>query len=188
MIPTLGYAASDATSPLAPYRFDRRDPGPRDVRIRIQFCGVCHSDLHYVRGEWGDVPYPAVPGHEIVGRVVAVGDAVTRHHVRIRAKKLRYMLEPFGAVGAGARFRRMLDELKTLQDALGALNDERVARETLEAFAREALRDGADDPAPLFAAGLVAGERHADHDALIAEAQAARDRLKDVEPFWSTSD
>jgi uncharacterized zinc-type alcohol dehydrogenase-like protein len=81
MIPTLGYAAPDAASSLAPFRFDRRDPGPRDVRIQILFCGVCHSDLHYVRGEWGEVPYPAVPGHEIVGRVVAVGDEVTRHAV-----------------------------------------------------------------------------------------------------------
>ena len=73
MIPTLGFAAPDSRSPLAPWGFERRDPGARDVRIQILFCGVCHSDLHFVRGEWGPVPYPAIPGHEIVGRVLGVG-------------------------------------------------------------------------------------------------------------------
>jgi alcohol dehydrogenase (NADP+) len=77
MIPALGYAAHDATSPLAPWRFERRDPGARDVRIQILYCGVCHSDLHTVRGEWGAIAYPQIPGHEIIGRVVSVGDAVT---------------------------------------------------------------------------------------------------------------
>jgi uncharacterized zinc-type alcohol dehydrogenase-like protein len=79
MIPTVGYAASSGTAPLAPWRFERRDPGPRDVRIAIDYCGVCHSDLHTVRGEWGDAHWPAVPGHEIVGRVTAVGAEVTGH-------------------------------------------------------------------------------------------------------------
>ena len=77
MIPALGYAAHDATAPLAPWRFDRRDPGARDVQLQILYCGVCHSDLHTVRGEWGPITYPQVPGHEIIGRVTAVGDAVT---------------------------------------------------------------------------------------------------------------
>ena len=81
MIPTLGYAASSPTSPLAPWRFDRRDPGARDVQIEILFCGICHSDLHTVRGEWGPISYPQVPGHEIVGRVVSVGHDVTRYRV-----------------------------------------------------------------------------------------------------------
>ena len=79
MIPTLGYAAHDNSSPMAPWRFERRDPGPTDVRIEILFCGVCHSDLHFVRGEWGAIKYPQVPGHEIVGRVVTVGDRVTKY-------------------------------------------------------------------------------------------------------------
>ena len=79
MIPTLGYAASSPTSPLAPWRFDRRDPGARDVQIEILFCGICHSDLHTVRGEWGPITYPQVPGHEIVGRVVGVGHDVSRY-------------------------------------------------------------------------------------------------------------
>jgi alcohol dehydrogenase (NADP+) len=78
-IRSLGYAAHDATSPLALFPFDRRSPGPRDVAIEILYCGVCHSDLHTVRSEWSDwnrTIYPVVPGHEIVGRVVQVGDQV----------------------------------------------------------------------------------------------------------------
>jgi uncharacterized zinc-type alcohol dehydrogenase-like protein len=73
MIPATGYAAHDATLPLRPWSFERRDVGPRDVRIDITHCGICHSDLHTVRGEWGGIEYPQVPGHEIVGRVAAVG-------------------------------------------------------------------------------------------------------------------
>jgi uncharacterized zinc-type alcohol dehydrogenase-like protein len=62
---------------LVPYEFDRRTPGARDVQIDILFCGVCHSDLHTARNEWGATVYPAIPGHEIVGLVRHVGDAVT---------------------------------------------------------------------------------------------------------------
>jgi alcohol dehydrogenase (NADP+) len=80
MTKTNAYAAYSATTPLAPYSFDRRDPGPRDVQIEILFCGVCHSDLHTVRSEWEGTVYPMVPGHEIVGRV-SRGDAeVTESH------------------------------------------------------------------------------------------------------------
>ena len=77
MFACTGYAARSAETPLAPFSFERRDPGPTDVRIEILYCGICHSDIHTVRGEWGAATYPVVPGHEIVGRVVAVGDAVT---------------------------------------------------------------------------------------------------------------
>jgi uncharacterized zinc-type alcohol dehydrogenase-like protein len=73
-----GYAAHDATSPLAPFTFTRRDPGPNDVVIEIAFCGICHSDIHQVRDEWDNAIYPMVPGHEIVGRVTATGSAVTK--------------------------------------------------------------------------------------------------------------
>ncbi len=73
-----GYAAQSATSPLGPFRLDRREPGPRDVEIDIQYCGVCHSDLHMARNEWAMAVYPVVPGHEIVGRVSRVGGSVTR--------------------------------------------------------------------------------------------------------------
>lgn len=72
------YSASSSTSPLTLSTISRREPNAHDVQIEILFCGICHSDLHSVRGEWGDVAYPLVPGHEIVGRVTKVGSAVTR--------------------------------------------------------------------------------------------------------------
>ncbi|WP_157272071.1 NAD(P)-dependent alcohol dehydrogenase [Azohydromonas aeria] len=81
MIPTRGYAAVSATSPLRLFGFERRDPGPRDVQIEILYCGVCHSDLHTARNEWQNTVYPSVPGHEIVGRVTAVGGEVKRFKV-----------------------------------------------------------------------------------------------------------
>src|SRR2546423_6515392 len=80
MYSTKGYAARSKTSPLAPFSFKRRDPGPTDIQIDILFCGVCHSDLHTVRGEWSGTTYPCVPGHEIVGRVVKVGRDVKKFH------------------------------------------------------------------------------------------------------------
>ncbi len=73
---SLGYAAQSASAPLAPFSFERREPGPRDVQIEILFCGVCHSDLHTARNEWQNTIYPVVPGHEIVGRVTRVGAEV----------------------------------------------------------------------------------------------------------------
>ena len=73
MLETKGYAASAAHAPLTPFDFQRRDVGPHDVRIEILFCGVCHSDVHQVRNEWGGSIFPMVPGHEIVGRVTEVG-------------------------------------------------------------------------------------------------------------------
>ena len=81
MIDVKGYAAHDSHSSLTPFQFERRDVGPRDVQFDILYCGVCHSDLHQVRGEWGNSVYPMVPGHEIVGRVTAVGPEVTKFSV-----------------------------------------------------------------------------------------------------------
>lgn len=75
---TQAYAAQSPTTPLALTTIERREPGPKDVAIDILFCGVCHSDLHTARGEWPGVMYPCVPGHEIVGRVSAVGRDVTK--------------------------------------------------------------------------------------------------------------
>jgi uncharacterized zinc-type alcohol dehydrogenase-like protein len=74
---TQAYGAYAADKPLEPIAIERREPGPRDVRIEIAFCGVCHSDLHTVRSEWGGTLYPCVPGHEIVGHVGAVGSEVS---------------------------------------------------------------------------------------------------------------
>jgi uncharacterized zinc-type alcohol dehydrogenase-like protein len=81
MLATKAYAAFDNKSPLGPHAIERRDPGAHDVQIAIDFCGVCHSDLHQVRDEWSGSTYPMVPGHEIVGHVVSVGSAVTKHKV-----------------------------------------------------------------------------------------------------------
>jgi uncharacterized zinc-type alcohol dehydrogenase-like protein len=82
MFETKAYAAQSSTSALGPFSFNRRDPGPSDVQIDIQYCGVCHSDLHTARNEWeGFLPtvYPAVPGHEIVGRVAKAGKDVRKY-------------------------------------------------------------------------------------------------------------
>ena len=78
---TKGYAAQSKTSPIAPWEFDRREVGPSDVQVEIAYCGVCHSDLHQARDEWGGSVFPMVPGHEIVGRVKAVGADVTKFKV-----------------------------------------------------------------------------------------------------------
>ena len=75
---TYAYAARSATAPLTPFSFERRTPGANDVAIDILYCGVCHSDLHTARGEWPGTIYPCVPGHEIVGRVTAVGTGVSK--------------------------------------------------------------------------------------------------------------
>ncbi|MEN0106599.1 MAG: NAD(P)-dependent alcohol dehydrogenase, partial [Pseudomonas sp.] len=78
---TIGYAAQTAQSPLAPFKFERRALRPNDVAMEILYCGVCHSDLHQARDDWGFSTFPIVPGHEIVGRVTAVGSAVKRYAV-----------------------------------------------------------------------------------------------------------
>ena len=76
-----GYAAHSHTDPLVPYEFERRAVGPDDVRIEILYSGICHSDLHQARDDWGGSIYPMVPGHEIIGRVTEVGSNVTRFKV-----------------------------------------------------------------------------------------------------------
>lgn len=78
MIKAIGYAAQNATAPLKSIEFDRHEPGAQDVQIDILYCGVCHSDLHQVRDEWHNTVYPCLPGHEIVGRVMKIGQQVTK--------------------------------------------------------------------------------------------------------------
>lgn len=80
-MPTRAFAAQSATTPLGPFTINRREPLPTDVEIEILFCGVCHSDLHFARNEWGMTQYPLVPGHEILGRVSRIGGKVTRFKV-----------------------------------------------------------------------------------------------------------
>lgn len=81
MPPIRGYATKGPTSKLEPFAFERREPGPHDVLIEILYCGICHSDIHQARDEWGGAMFPMVPGHEIVGRVTRVGSEVTRFTV-----------------------------------------------------------------------------------------------------------
>ncbi len=81
MAKTKGYAASAAKAPLAPFTFERREPGEHDVVIDIKYCGICHSDIHQARDEWGGATFPMVPGHEIAGVVSAVGPKVTKYKV-----------------------------------------------------------------------------------------------------------
>lgn len=77
----LGYATHSATSKIEPFQFERRDLRPNDVEIDILYCGVCHSDIHQARNDWGNSLYPMVPGHEIVGNVLSVGPDVTQFKV-----------------------------------------------------------------------------------------------------------
>jgi uncharacterized zinc-type alcohol dehydrogenase-like protein len=81
MTATSCYAAQSATSKLAPFEITRREVGPKDVQIAIEFCGVCHTDIHYTKNDWGKSNYPMVPGHEIVGKVTALGAEVS--HLKI---------------------------------------------------------------------------------------------------------
>lgn len=78
---TVGYAARSETTPLRPYDFERRDLRPNDVAMEVLYCGVCHSDLHQARNDWGWSRYPLVPGHEIIGRVTAVGNEVKHYAI-----------------------------------------------------------------------------------------------------------
>ena len=81
MIPAKGYAAKAPKAPLTPFTFERRDPKELDVAIDIKFCGICHSDIHQARDEWGGSIFPMVPGHEIAGIVTQVGSKVTKYKV-----------------------------------------------------------------------------------------------------------
>src|ERR1044072_496434 len=76
-----GYAATDASQPLTPFTFERREPNDDDVVIAVQYCSVCHSDIHQARNEWGNSIFPMVPGHEVAGVVSAVGSKVTKFKV-----------------------------------------------------------------------------------------------------------
>jgi uncharacterized zinc-type alcohol dehydrogenase-like protein len=75
------FAAQDAESTLGPWNLERRAPGPKDIQIEILYCGVCHSDLHQIRNEWGNSIFPMVPGHEIVGRISKIGSEVKKFKV-----------------------------------------------------------------------------------------------------------
>src|ERR1700751_4778754 len=80
-----GYAAYDKKSPLVPFSFERRDPGPNDIAVEIAYSGICHSDIHQARDERGNAIYPMAPGHEIVGHVTKAGSAVKKFKVGARS-------------------------------------------------------------------------------------------------------
>ena len=81
MIKAIGYAAKHSFSRLRPFEFERQEAGPNEIEIEVQYCGVCHSDIHQVKNDWSNTVYPCVPGHEVVGRVTKAGPGVTRHAV-----------------------------------------------------------------------------------------------------------
>jgi len=129
-IPSRGWAATDARSPLAPFAFERRSPGPKDVHLDILYCGVCHSDLHQVRDEWGGSRFPMVPGHEIVGRVRRVGGQVTR-----------FKVGDLAAVGC------MVDSCRTCPDC----------REGVEQFCQKTLTFTYNSPDPILGGSTYGG-------------------------------
>lgn len=96
---TSGYAAQSAGAPLAPYAFARRELRPNDIAMEI-YCGICHTDLHQARNDWGWSIYPIVPGHEIVGRVIEVGSQVTRYRKEVIACRRNQPSIPPGSVPA----------------------------------------------------------------------------------------
>src|SRR5438270_10909416 len=112
MFATKGYATHGADQPLKPFSFERRDPTPRDVQIEILFCGICHSDLHIARNEFGGTTYPCVPGHEIVGRVVKVGREAKKFKEgdrgRLPGRHLPELPELRRKFGAGPAIKRSL--------------------------------------------------------------------------------
>src|SRR5437763_16653966 len=81
MVQVQGYAAQSAKAPLSPYAFERREPRDNDIAIDIQYCGICHTDIHQVRDEWVASTFPMVPGHEITGIVSRIGTKVTRYKI-----------------------------------------------------------------------------------------------------------
>jgi uncharacterized zinc-type alcohol dehydrogenase-like protein len=160
---TRAYAAQTARSPLAPFEAPRREVGPHDVHIDIAFCGVCHSDIHQVRDEWGGSIFPMVPGHEIVGRITKVGSGVTRFKVGDLAgvgcmvdscrtcDACRRDLEQFCERGAAMTYNGTLMDRKTL--TYGGYSKDVVVD---EAFTLR-IAPGADlsAVAPLLCAGIT---------------------------------
>lgn len=162
-IKTTGYAAASATSPLAPFHFERRALRPNDIAMEVLYCGVCHTDLHWSHNDWGWTIFPAVPGHEIVGRVIEVGPEVKRYqvgdHVAVgcmvdscqhcdQCKKDEEQLCREGNTGTYGGFDRFTKEY-----TLGGYSKHLVVREEF------ALRipDGLDltRTAPLLCAGIT---------------------------------
>ena len=111
--PTEGMAAYSANGPHKLMKFQRRALGPKDVAMKIHYCGICHSDIHTIRGDWGKVPYPLITGHELAGEVVAVGSSVRKFRTGARVG-VGTMVDSCGVVpSAAAGVRTVLRELGT---------------------------------------------------------------------------
>jgi len=158
------WAAHAAHAPFAPFQFQRRALEPNDVRIDILYCGICHSDVHFARGEWGDPSYPCVPGHEIVGRVSAVGDAVRSFKVGDLAG-VGCLVDSCGHCGAceegleqycdgGSTGTYMSVEAQTGLPTYGGYSDFIVVRESFALHVRHPESDLAA-VAPLLCAGIT---------------------------------
>jgi uncharacterized zinc-type alcohol dehydrogenase-like protein len=163
MISAKSYAAMDATSALRPFPLERREPGEKDVVIDILYCGVCHSDLHQVRNEWGNSVYPMVPGHEIVGTVASVGSKVTKHNVGDAVgvgclvdscrtcSSCEEGLEQYCATGGSPTYNGLERDRKTRTQ--GGYSTRVVVNEDFTLAVR--TKDGLDGIAPLLCAGIT---------------------------------
>jgi len=161
---TTAWAASDAASLLAPTTIERRAVGPSDVRIAIEFCGICHSDVHTAHNDWRGTRYPCVPGHEIVGKVVEVGSDVTRHAVGDRVgvgclvdscgecDECRAGLQNYCTGGATLTYNS-IDKHGTTNHTFGGYSGEIVV---IEGFV-VSIPDGMDPAAaaPILCAGIT---------------------------------
>jgi uncharacterized zinc-type alcohol dehydrogenase-like protein len=164
MIPARAFAVHAPTDRFAPFSFERRDPNPNDVAIAIRWCGVCHSDLHTARGEWGGTRYPCVPGHEIVGEVTAVGTEVTKFAVGdlvgvgcmvdscLECQSCRDGLEQFCERGFTGTYNG--PEQGTGGNTYGGYSDRIVVREEFVLKIRHRAEDLAA-VAPLLCAGIT---------------------------------
>jgi alcohol dehydrogenase (NADP+) len=159
-----GYAAHSPTDRFEPFSFERRSPNANDVAISILYCGVCHSDLHTARGEWGGTRYPCVPGHEIVGEVTAVGDSVTKFRAGdlvgigcmvdscLSCEACREGLEQFCEKGFTATYNGPTQD--TRDNTYGGYSDRIVVREEFVLHIRHKPEDLAA-AAPLLCAGIT---------------------------------
>ncbi len=158
------YAVQSPSAPFEPFRLERRAPAPNDIVIAIRYCGVCHSDLHTARGEWGGTRYPCVPGHEIVGEVTAIGEAVTRFRAGDivgvgcmvdscqRCDPCREGLEQYCEKGFTGTYNGPAQE--TGENTFGGYSDQIVVREEFVLNIRHKPEDLAA-VAPLLCAGIT---------------------------------
>lgn len=162
MLQTQARGVQTATAPVEPLTIQRRELSPEDVLIDIQYCGICHSDIHFSRGDWGPVPYPAVPGHEIVGVVQQVGSEVTRYRVGDRVgvgcmvdscRECQYCAQDLEQYCVKGQIGTYGGVDKYGQQTLGGYSDKIVVPESFVVKIPEALDLKA--AAPLLCAGIT---------------------------------